>query len=99
MTIYETDTALAPSEVVARARSFFELAFSPYAAFAEQIGDGHLRLRLEVGEVVIGALRNGGSTRVRGSASRGAHLLTQFLASIAPPEAVRQQTNRHGRER
>lgn len=96
MTIHETRTPLAPAEVIERARSFFTHAGTPYAAFAEQAGDGFLKLHLEVGEIVIAALPQGDSTWVRGSASRGAHLLTRFLTTLASPLDARQTTHRHG---
>jgi hypothetical protein len=97
MTIYETHTDLAPSEVVERARAFYEGVRTPYAAYVDEGGSAHLRLKLEVGEVTIGAIRNGGSTQVRGSASRGAHLLARFFATIAPASEARWEVNRHGR--
>ena len=97
MTIYETHTELAPAEVVERARAFYQGVRTPYAAYVDEGGSAHLRLKLEVGEVMIGAFRNGGSTRVRGSASRGSHLLARFFASIAPAAEARREVNRHGR--
>src|SRR5690606_9182071 len=95
MTIHEIRTDLAPAEVVARARAFFPLAGSSYAAFPREGGEGHLRLHLEVGEIVIGAVREGDATRVRGSASRGAHLLTRFLTTLARPLDATRTTHRH----
>jgi hypothetical protein len=97
MTLYETRTTLAPAEVVERALQFFALAHSPHAAWPDQVGEGYLRLRMDVGEVVIGALRNGSSTRVQGSTSRGAHLLARFLTTLGPPGEVRQVDHRRGR--
>lgn len=97
MTIYETHTELGPLEVVERARAFYQGVRTPYAAYADDAGSAHLRLKLEVGEVMIGASRNGGSTRVRGSASRGSHLLARFFASIAPAASARREVNRYGR--
>jgi hypothetical protein len=99
MTIHETRTPLAPAEVIERARSFFTHAGTPYAAFAEQAGDGFLKLHLEVGEIVIAALPQGDSTWVRGSASRGAHLLTRFLTTLAPSLDAKQTTHRRGLRR
>ena len=54
---------------------------------------------MEVGEIVIAALPRNGSTWVRGSASRGAHLLTRFLTTLAPPLDARQTTHRLGLHR
>ena len=96
MTIHEIRTPLAPAEVIGRARSFFALAGTPYAAFAEVVGEGFLKLHMEVGEIVIAALPQGDSTWVRGSASRGAHLLTGFLTTLASPLDAKQTTHRYG---
>ena len=96
MTIHEVDTALSPAEVFARAAAFFPLAGSAYAAFPEPARSGYLQLRMEVGEMVIAASQTGGVTRVRGSASRGEHLLTRFLATLSSPLDVSQTTRRHG---
>lgn len=97
MRIHETRTKLAPAEVIERARTFFTLASTPYASFAEKVGDGYLKLFLEVGEIVIGCVpQEDGATLVRGSASRGEHLLTSFLTTLAPPLHARQVLYRHG---
>jgi hypothetical protein len=96
MTIHETRTTLAPAEVIDRARTFFTLIGTPYAAFVEVETDGFLKLHLEVGEIVVSALPQGDVTVVRGSASRGAHLLTRFLTSLGWPQDVRQTTHRAG---
>lgn len=95
MTIHEVHTDLSPAEVIRRARSFFTLAGTPYAAFAEISGDGFLKLHLEVGEIIIAALPRGDSTWVRGSASRGGHLLARFLTALAPALDGKQTTHRH----
>lgn len=94
MTIYQTDTEFMPAEVIERARAFFARQRSPYTAFPVQVGPNHLRLALEVGEVVIGAIPENGITRVRASSSRGAHLLTRFLATLSPARQVQRETNR-----
>jgi hypothetical protein len=96
MTIHEIRTRLSPAEVIERARSFFALAGTPYASFPERAGKGYLKLHMEVGEIVIGAAERDGETVVRGSASRGAHLLTGFLTTLAPPLDARCTTHRPG---
>lgn len=96
MTIHEIRTQLTPAEVIERARSFFALAGTPYASFPERAGEGYLKLHMEVGEIVIGAAERDGTTTVRGSASRGAHLLTRFLTTLAPPLDVQRTTHRPG---
>lgn len=99
MTILETTTDLQPNEVLQAARRFFALAGSSYAASFEQMGDGYLRLHLEVGEIVIGAFPQDGATRVRGCASRGVPLLSRFLTTLGPALDVRQSTRRYGHSR
>lgn len=96
MRIHEVRTVLAPEEVIERARAFFTLASTPYAAFEEKSGTGYLKLFLEVGEIVIGANAANGVTVVRGSASRGEHLLTSFLTTLSSPHEPRQVLHRHG---
>ena len=99
MRIHEIHTQLSPSEVIERARSFFMLSSSSYASFEERVAEGYLKLFLEVGEIVIGTVPQDGGTLVRGSASRGAHLLTSFLTTLAPPLDARQTLHRYGVER
>ena len=96
MTIHETRTHLTPTEVIERALSFFALAGSSYAAFPDRIEEGFLKLHMEVGEILIGAVPHGDWTWVRGSASRGGHLLTRFLTTLGPPLDANQTTYRHG---
>lgn len=97
MTIHEVRTDLAADEVLERAHGFFMRAGSAYAAFPHQRGAGWLRLHLDVGEVVIAALAQDVGTIVRGSSSRGAHLLTRFLRTLAPPQRVKREIHRYGR--
>ena len=96
MTIHEIRTPLAPADVIERARSFFALAASPSAAFPERQEPGFLKLHMEVGEIVVAAIAQGGSTCVRGSASRGAHLLTRFLTTLSVPMAASEAVHRRG---
>ena len=99
MTIHETRTDLTPAEVMERARAFFSLVGTPHAAFAERAGKGFLKLTMEVGEIVVATLPEGDSTLVRGSASRGTHLLTHFLSSLAAPLDARETVHRPGLHR
>lgn len=100
MKIHETRTSLPSKEVIERARAFFTHAASPYAAFAERAGEGYIKLGLEVGEIVIGCVpQEDGSILVRGSASRGEHLLTRFLISLGEPTDARQSLHRRGLHR
>ncbi len=90
MLIQEVLTDLSPREVIERAREFFTTRFSPYAGFATDEGETHIRFRFEAGELVIGMGKQDGRTLVRGSTSRIHHELSQFLTTLAPPEDVRQ---------
>ncbi len=99
MTIHEIRTDLTPAEVIERARSFFATAGTPYSAFPERSDQAFLKLYVEVGEILIGAIRMDGWTWVRCSASRGAHLLTRFLTALASPNDASQTTHRPGLHR
>lgn len=90
MLIQEVHTDLAPQEVVDRARSFFTTRFTPYAGFATDESEAHIRFRFEAGALTVGAVPHEGRTLVRGSTSRLHHELSQFLATLARPEDVRQ---------
>ena len=96
MRIHEIRTLHSPAEVIERARRYLTLARTPYASFEEKVGDGYLKLFLEVGEIVIGCVQEDGRTLVRGSASRGEHLLTGFLASLGHRLDLRQTLRRRG---
>ncbi len=93
MRVHEALTALSPAEVIEHARSFFMHAGTPSAAFPERSSEAHLRLHIEVGEIVIAALPRDGGTLVRGTASRGTHLLNRFLTllPIARQERAREE--------
>ena len=96
MRIHEIRTHLSADEVIERARSFFTHSGTPYASFEENVGAGWIRLFLEVGEILIGTVERDCVTLVRGSASRGAHLLTRFLVTLGAPGDARQTLHRHG---
>ena len=90
MLIQEVLTELPPEEVIRRARDFFSLRLTPYAAFAEDEGPAHIRFSTEAGDLTIGVGEQEGRRLVRGSTSRMHHELSQFLSTLAPPEEVRQ---------
>ena len=90
MLIQEVLTELAPQEVIERAREFFTLRLTPYAAFTEDAGPAHIKFDTEAGDVVIGVGKDGERTMVRASTSRLHHEVSQFLSTLAPPEEVRQ---------
>jgi hypothetical protein len=90
MLILEVDTILSPEEVVERAKTFFLTRFSAYSAWLTDASDRHARFQVEAGVLTIGAIPRENGTLVRGSTSRLHHELSQFLATLAVPEAVRQ---------
>lgn len=90
MLIQEVLTEIPPADVIERAREWFTLRLSPYAGFAEDASDHHIKLTTEAGDVTIGTGQQDGKTLVRGSTSRLHHEVSQFLATLAPPEEVRQ---------
>jgi hypothetical protein len=89
MLTQEVRTELSPTEVVQRAKDFFLSRFSPSAGFVAEQSDHHVKFEVDSGEVVIGAMPEGEATRVRASSSRLHHSIGQFLATLAPPEEVR----------
>ena len=90
MLIQETVTELPAEEILAQARTFFTLQFSPYAAFVEEESDTHIRFHTESGGLTIAVGRQGDRNLVRGSSSRLNHELSQFLVTLSKPEDVRQ---------
>lgn len=90
MLIQEVTTDLPPGEVLSRAKEFFTLRFSPYGGFLSDESEQHVRFTNEVAELVIGAAEKDGRTEVRGSTSRMHNELSQFLASLDVPGAVRE---------
>jgi hypothetical protein len=90
MLILETTTDLPADEVIRRARDFFLLRLNAYGAFEEDAGPNHLRLSTEAADLSLGVAGRDGRTHVRGSTSRMHHELSQFLATLGPPEEVRQ---------
>jgi hypothetical protein len=90
MLIQEVLTDVPAAEVVQRARDFFTSRFSPYAGFEEASSDTHIKFVNEAADLTIGVGTQDGKTMVRGSTSRMHAELSQFLATLAPAEEVRQ---------
>lgn len=90
MLIQEVLTDIPPEEVIQRAREWFTLRMTPYAGFTEDASDHHIKLTSEAAEVTIGAGTQDGRTLVRGSTSRMHNEVSQFLATLAPAEEVRE---------
>lgn len=96
MLIQEVRTELSPPEVLRLARDFFLTRFTPYGAFVAEESEDHLIFHVDAGELVLGVEADGEGTRVRGSTSRLQHELSQFLVTLASPEAVRQNVEGPG---
>jgi hypothetical protein len=92
MLIQEVLTELSPEEVIERAREFFSMRLTPYAAFTEDAGPTHVKFSTEAGDLTIGVGEQEGRRLVRGSTSRLHHELSQFLTTLAPLEEVRQNS-------
>jgi len=90
MLIQEVLTDIPPAEVIQRAREWFTLRMTPYAGFAEDSSDHHLKLTSEAADITIGTGTQDGRTLVRASTSRMHHEVSQFLATLAPAEEVRE---------
>jgi hypothetical protein len=90
MLILETEPEVPLAEIVPRAKEFFAGRLSPYTGFLLDSSDTHVRFHTEAGVLTIGVGRRGDRTVVRGSTSRLHHGLSQFLATLSRPEAVRQ---------
>ncbi len=83
---YETATALAPEEVLRRAKEFFATRVPARGAFVERESAGHVVLRGQGGEeVVIAAAAQSGQTGVRGSTLFFDQQLGRFLSGLPQP--------------
>ena len=90
MLVQQVRTDHSPAEVIRLAKEFFLTRFSPYGASIERESADHVTFQLDSGELVIGTSVGEDGTEVRGSTSRIHHELSQFLTTLARPEAVRQ---------
>ena len=88
-TLQEAHTSLAPDEVLAAAKRFFESRPGIYAAFIEQESPTHVTLRGQGGEeIVVGVRAAGGATAVSGSTYMFDQQVQRFFATLPPaPEA------------
>ena len=84
-TIQEFHTALAPDDVLARAKHFFTRHGGIYTAFIEQEGPTHVSMRGQGGEeLVIGVLPMEGGTRVSGSTYMFDQQIARFFTTLPP---------------
>jgi len=87
LTLQETTTALAPDEVLARAKTFFDSRPSLYSTFLDKEGPGFASFRGQGGEeIVIGVspASNGAGTRVTGSSYLFDMQVARFFVTLEP---------------
>jgi len=99
MTIHEIRTHHSPAEVLDLAEAFLTHFGSGRGASVEWRGTASMKLHMEVGEIVIGVQAADEATIVRGSASRGADLLSRFLITLGRAQDARQTVHRSGLHR
>jgi hypothetical protein len=88
--VYETTTALAPAEIIARAKAFFAERVPNMAAFPEKEGPAYLTLRGQGGEeVVLAIISTGTVNRVRASTLLFDQAVERFLSTIGRVEVPR----------
>ena len=82
-TLQETETSLAPAEVLEEAKRFFGRRNSIYAAFLEKEGPTYVNLRGMGGEeLLIGVAPAEGGTRVTGSSYMFDQQIARFFAGL-----------------
>lgn len=86
---HETTTSLAPADVLARAKRFFQDRVPHNAAFPEKEGPTWLVLRGQGGEeVAIAATAGAAGTAVRGSTLFFDQALNRFFSTLPPVEGA-----------
>jgi hypothetical protein len=82
-TLQELTTALAPADVIARAKQFFSERSSLYATFLDTEGPGFATFRGQGGEeLVIAATAKDGATLVTGSTYLFDMQVARFLSTL-----------------
>jgi hypothetical protein len=82
-TLQELTTALAPEDVIARAKQFFSERSSLYATFLDKEGPGFATFRGQGGEeLVIAATAKEGATLVTGSTYLFDMQVARFLSTL-----------------
>jgi len=86
---HETTTPLAPAEVLARAKRFFQDRVPHNAAFPEREGPNWLVLRGQGGEeIALAASADPAGTKVRGSTLFFDQAVARFLSTLPPAEGA-----------
>lgn len=90
--LQEARTTLAPQDVLAAARQFFQRRNNVYAAFVEQEGPTHLSFRGQGGEELLIAVRPiVGGTAVTGSTYLFDQQIGRFFVTLPPPPPEAEQ--------
>ena len=88
-TVQEYQTSLAPSEVLARAKTFFSTRPTLYAAFIDREGPNFVSFRGQgTEELVIGVSAVDGGTRVTGSTYLYDMQIARFFTTLPPLAAA-----------
>jgi len=86
---HETTTSLAPADVLARAKRFFQDRVPHNAAFPEKEGPTWLVLRGQGGEeIALAAIAGPAGTAVRGSTLFFDQALNRFFSTLPPVEGA-----------
>lgn len=86
---HETTTSLAPADVLARAKRFFQDRVPHNAAFPEKEGPTWLVLRGQGGEeIALAATAGAAGTQVRGSTLFFDQALDRFFSTLPPMEGA-----------
>ncbi len=81
--VHEVTTSLPPSDVIARAKSFFAERVPHNAAYPEKEGPAFLTLRGQGGEeIAIAIIASGGAQRVRASTLLFDQAVQRFLSTL-----------------
>ena len=88
-TLQQAATSLAPAQVLAAAKEFFERRSGVYSAFLEKEGPAFLTLRGQGGEeIAIGVAPAAGGTAVTASSYMFDQQVAHFLSSLPPAAPV-----------
>ncbi|MDQ2666210.1 MAG: hypothetical protein M3Z05_09390 [Gemmatimonadota bacterium] len=88
-TMQEFRTSLAPSEVLALAKTFFSRHVNIYATFIEQEGANHVTFRGQgTEEIVLAAIERDGATLVTASAYLFDMQISRFFTTLPEAEAT-----------
>src|SRR5688500_14159689 len=88
-TLLETQTSVAPGDVLEQAKRFFARRNSIYTAYVEREGPQYVTLRGQGGEeLILHAAGGTGGTTVTGSSYLFDAQIARFFATLPPPAAL-----------